>query len=162
MRVVTRRALTVVKSRVLHASLKQCFFSFLLSSFGPNFLQHDLGFYQHILMQCNSEQFKLHFKWSGYFSVVITLAIYTIEVCYMYPSLWTRPTICPTITGVKKNIYNFLSLFHCSLKSVSFMSFQLHFITYYLMLLLSVPKWNNLDRHVRSYYKSILSQEVSS
>ena len=54
MRVVTRRALTVVKSRVLHVSLKQCFCSFLLSSFGPYFLKHDLGFYLHILVQCNS------------------------------------------------------------------------------------------------------------
>ena len=54
MRVITRRALTVVKSRVLHVSLKQCFFSFLLSSCGPNFLKQDLGFYQHILVQCNS------------------------------------------------------------------------------------------------------------
>ena len=81
MRVVTRRGLTVVKSRVLHASLKQCFFSFLLSSFGPNFLKHDLGFYQHILVQCNSNVISC-------LSVCLLIVCYFIYLhCTMYLSL---------------------------------------------------------------------------
>ena len=55
MRVVTRRALTVVKLRVLHVSLKQTgFFLSFKSCFGPSFLKHNLGFYQHIVVRCNS------------------------------------------------------------------------------------------------------------
>ena len=44
MRVVTRRALTVVKSRVLHVSLKQCFFFFPFKFLWALFFEAGFGF----------------------------------------------------------------------------------------------------------------------
>ena len=80
----------------------------------------------------------------------------------MYPSLLTRPAICPTITGFEENIFvTFYRCFTVHQNESVLCLFNRILLHYYLLLLLSVPKWNKLDRHVRSYHKSILSQEVS-
>ena len=76
------------------------------------------------------------------------------------PKQVTPPTCGPPPPC--KQALNSIFRVNCTKNVVrKYVNIQLKTKEHFKILFLSVPKWNKLDRHVRSYHKSILSQEVS-